>query len=267
MLKNAVVWILERLRMRGMANNVIYWVSVKWDTTPWCRAQHMKAMQSFYSQFIGEGDLCFDVGANVGERTEVFRRLGGTVIAIEPQDVCVQHLVERYGSDEKVRIVAKALGEREGEAEMMLSNGSNISSMSKKWIDSVKARGMFSKYNWDTKVTVPVTTLDKLIEEYGKPAFCKIDVEGFEFEVLKGLSQSIKAISIEFAPYFPDEPIKAIKRLSGLGMTRFNYSVGESMRLELHEWVGSDRICEILKSSWPSQWYGDVYATASLDGP
>ena len=48
------------------------------------------------------------------------------------------------------------------------------------------------------KITVPVTTLDTEIAKFGTPEFCKIDVEGFEVEVLKGLSSPIKALSIEF---------------------------------------------------------------------
>ena len=40
-------------------------------------------MKSFYSHFIGKGDLCFDVGANLGNRAEVFLALGATVVAIE----------------------------------------------------------------------------------------------------------------------------------------------------------------------------------------
>ncbi|HRF81237.1 MAG TPA: FkbM family methyltransferase, partial [Flavobacteriales bacterium] len=39
---------------------------------------------------------------------------------------------------------------------------------------------------WDRAIEVPVTTLDRLIDQYGRPAFVKIDVEGFEDEVLVG---------------------------------------------------------------------------------
>ena len=45
---------------------------------------------------------------------------------------------------------------------------------------------------------VPVVTLDAAIEHYGVPAYCKIDVEGWEFEVLRGLSQAVDLISLEF---------------------------------------------------------------------
>jgi FkbM family methyltransferase len=46
-------------------------------------------------------------------------------------------------------------------------------------------------------VTVPVTTLDKAIDEFGVSTFCKMDVEGFEVDVLKGLSKPIPLLTIE----------------------------------------------------------------------
>jgi hypothetical protein len=58
--------------------------------------------------------------------------------------------------------------------------------------------------NWDRglkklgAIRVPVTTLDIAIEQFGVPAFCKIDVEGFEVEVLKGLSHAITNLSLEY---------------------------------------------------------------------
>ena len=45
-----------------------------------------------------------------------------------------------------------------------------------------------------------MTTLDTLVAEYGEPAFCKIDVEGFEVEALKGLSRPLRALSFEYGP-------------------------------------------------------------------
>jgi hypothetical protein len=58
---------------------------------------------------------------------------------------------------------------------------------------------------------VEVTTLDALIAKYGIPAFCKIGVEGFEAEVLKGLSQPLRMLSLE---YHRDEAGQALECLN-----------------------------------------------------
>jgi FkbM family methyltransferase len=221
-------------------------------------------MLGFYSQFVSKGDLCFDVGANLGDRAEVFLRLGAFVVAIEPQDTCMQRLREKYRNNGKVILVQKALGVREGEGELLLSDAHTISSMSKEWVNSVKASGRFSAYRWEKTVRVPVTTLDRLIEEYGKPVFCKIDVEGFEFQVLSGLSQQIKAISFEFTPEFIDSAINSIRHLSTLGKVQFNYAIDESMCLALSKWVGPEEICKILLSLQDKTIFGDVYAVEGM---
>ena len=154
-----------------------------------------RKMLRFYSQFISKGDLCFDIGANTGNRTEAFLKLGATVVAVEPQDICMRKLLNKYRNNNKIFLVHKALGAKEGKGNLILSNSHTVSSMSKEWIDCIKDSDMFftstSAFQWNKTVSVPITTLDKLIEKYGNPAVCKIDVEGFEYQVIKGLSQPI----------------------------------------------------------------------------
>ncbi len=217
----------------------------------------------FYSQFIKEGDLCFDVGANLGNRTEIFVELGAYVVAIEPQDVCMEELRTKYRDNERVTLVQKSVGDREGEGEIVLSSAHTLASMSREWIRSVKASGRFPDHKWDKVVRVEVTTLDRLIEQYGKPVFCKIDVEGFELQALKGLSHPIETISFEFVPEFISSTIDCIRHLCTIGRVHFNYSVGESMHLALPELVGQEEICKLLLSLPDRRIFGDIYAQFS----
>jgi FkbM family methyltransferase len=216
-------------------------------------------MLQFYSQFIQKGSLCFDVGANVGNRTGIFLRLGAKVIAVEPQPPCMQILKNTFGGADVV-FIQKALGESEGVAEFYTSNVDAISSLSKEWISSVKKSGRFSMYQWDSGTLVQVTTMDALISQYGLPTFCKIDVEGYEFQVLRGLSKPIPAVSFEFTPEYLDSAISCIRHLSRLAPYRFNYSLLESMELALPQPVESKEIIRLL-THLPEKWvFGDVYA-------
>jgi len=223
-------------------------------------------MLDFYSQFISPGDVCFDVGANIGNRTKVFLKLGAKVVAVEPQGDCVKCLKVTYGRKDNFRIIQKVLGESQGQAELMVCDANTISSMSREWIDSVKKSGRFRNYSWDKTQIVLMTTLDKLVEEYGIPAFTKIDVEGFEYEVLKGLSQPLKALSLEFAPEFIASTFKCIEHLQSLGRIQLNYSLGETMRLVLDKWINPKEMIDTLKNfrydnkSLGDESFGDVYA-------
>jgi FkbM family methyltransferase len=168
----------------------------------WLREQReLRAIRAlFYSRFMGEDDLIFDVGANVGDRTSVFASLSRTVVAVEPQNHCVAILHKQFDGNPKVKLVPKAVGSQEGQAEIFLCNEDSLSSLSPVWIAAVQKSGRFPANEWDRKHTVEVTTLDKLITEFGMPAFIKIDVEGYEYEVLRGLSKPIRALSFEFTP-------------------------------------------------------------------
>lgn len=212
-----------------------------------------------YSQFMKKGDLCFDVGANRGNRVNIFLKMGMKVVAVEPQKECIQILKKRYGK--KIIIIEKALGSKSGEATMYLSNAITLASLSQDWINKVQ-RSRFSNYEWNGQYTVPVVTLQHLIEQIGKPYFCKIDVEGYELEVLKGLKEPIHALSFEFAiPESYDATVKCIEYLGGLGYSNFNYSLGESMNLEVETWKNMVEMVNEVKCfqakgiSW-----GDIYA-------
>lgn len=224
------------------------------------RTRMERAMRAFYGRFVRPGDLCFDVGANAGNRTEIFLALGARVVAVDPQPSCVKALRRRYGGDQRVAVAPVALGESEGEAELILSDASTISSLSRDWIEAVRKSGRFSAYRWNRTAIVTVTTLDRLIGEHGVPAFVKIDVEGYELQVLRGLSQPVGALSFEFVPEFIGAAIAAIRHLDSIGMTRFNCSAGESMSFTLPEWVGAEEIAGLLESLTDPEAWGDVYA-------
>lgn len=217
-------------------------------------------MLAFYAQFISKSDLCFDVGANIGNRTKIFLKLGAKVVAVEPQPECAQTIQLAYGNQRKLRVVQKALGEAEGEAQMMISHQNELSSFSSEWVQAVRTSGRFSHIEWIKTQNVQITTLDELIKQYGVPRFIKIDVEGFEYPVIKGLSKPVNCISLEFTPEIIESSIKCIEHLQQLGSVLLNYSIGESMQLALDQWVSSQAISEILNGFRDDHTiFGDLY--------
>jgi len=213
-------------------------------------------MSGFYSQFIHKGDLCFDIGAHRGNRTEIFLRLGAKVVAVEPQEDCIDYLRQKFNEESRLVLVNKGLSGKEGELTLYVcKDASVISTFSDKW-----KRGRFSNYKWNNSKTVSVTTLDNLIKKFGLPVFCKIDVEGFEFQVLKGLSQPIPYISFEFTREFFYDAESCIKYLHSLGYVEFNCSIGESMHMLFQTWVTAEELYQSLNSIDDSLLWGDIYA-------
>lgn len=221
---------------------------------------HEAQMRSFYAQFVSRGGLCFDIGANVGNRVAVFLDLGATVIAVEPQEECVETLRRRFGHHPRLTIVQGALGAAPGSAEMLISDASTISSMSQPWIDAVQTSGRFCDYQWNTSQCVEVTTLDHLIGLHGRPNFLKIDVEGYEPEVLAGLTQPVEAVSIEFTPEYLRATETCISHLRSLGPVELNYSLGETMKLAESRWMEPEEMVKRLRAfSDDHVLFGDVY--------
>lgn len=212
----------------------------------------------FYSQLIEAGDLVFDVGANVGIKTQVFVVLGASVVAVEPLPAALIELQAVFGRRPDVVIVAKALGARRGTARMHISTvQSGLSTMSERWIRG----GRHPREIWTKEEVVEVVTLDDLIESHGLPAYCKIDVEGSEAEVLEGLSRAIDVVSFEFHSELAAETDRCLDLLGSLGDYRFNVAVADpSLTLALDEWVDAVAVSNFIQSSPDPRFEGEIFA-------
>lgn len=216
----------------------------------------------FYTQFIQRKDLVFDVGANVGCRTKLFLNLGASVVAFEPQPELCEHLNSHLKRNKRFILEQFAIGSEQGVAEMRISDAHVLSSMSNRWIEATKNSGRFEQFNWNQSQEVRVSTLDEQIKKHGKPTFVKIDVEGFELDVLKGLSHQIRYLSFEFTAEDICNTYNCIKQISNLGNYEYNISKAESLVMESAAWVddkGIENLIDQLTSSNPLSW-GDVYA-------
>lgn len=221
---------------------------------------------AFYQQFVKPGDIVFDVGANVGNRTKVFLKLEAHVVGFEPQQMCADFLSEVLTDHARFTLIRKALGSTVGEGQMLISGHHTISSMSPQWVETVKQSGRFGKEQWGAKQLVQVTTLDRAIGDYGRPSFMKIDVEGYEYEVLSGLTEPIHVVSIEFTPEYLSNTFKCIDHLCSLAdKVEFQISLGESMHWHLPKWVSRSEVMDCLLQL-DTKKFGDLYIRSVLDG-
>lgn len=216
---------------------------------------------AFYSALIRPGDLVFDVGANMGNRSKVFRAIGGRVVAFEPQSYCACFLKAAFSGDRAFQLIQAGLSDTEGTLEMHLSKAHVLSTLDTEWIDRMNQGGRFAN-QWDDTETVRVTTLDASINKFGMPAFIKIDVEGHELKVLKGLSRPVPSLSLEFASESLGSIFGCIDHLDSIGLYEYRLSLGETMKFDSASWCDSETIKQMLRECQqadPLCW-GDIYA-------
>jgi FkbM family methyltransferase len=193
----------------------------------------------FYSGFISNCNLIFDIGANDGHKTIVFSRLAKKVIACEPDTYNLETLEVRFTKDKNVVIEPVALSDHSGSATLHIHKpGSALNSLNEEWQNILNAD---DGSRWPEKIEfsgdtleVKTITLDELIRKHGKPDFVKIDVEGHEKRVLKGLNQSVDCISFELLlPEFLNDAMECIDHLLSIDSRyTFSYAVNESLVLK-----------------------------------
>jgi FkbM family methyltransferase len=246
MKESKIKWLKKRIGL--VKSRIIY------DYKPF----NQRRMKRFYSNFVRQGDLCFDIGAHTGNRTLAWMSMGSKVVTVEPQPLLVKLLEKRFRHYPGFTLVTKAIGSINGRALMQISSTNPaISTLSADWIKVI--HDFEPSTSWDDNVTVAVTTLDALIQEYGTPVFCKIDVEGYEEEVLKGLSLPLPALSFEFFPTTPSRAVNCINRLEELGKYKYNWSFTESFKFVCKEWISKEEMSSAILN-YRGRKSGDIYA-------
>lgn len=223
------------------------------------RPLQRRRLQKFYQKLLPKDSLCFDIGAHLGNRIDAFVELGAQVIAVEPQPRCLDYL-NRFNDHESVIILPKAVGASPGKATLHISHLTpTVSTLAEKsWRNQLNDKSDMPVH-WEETLEVPLITLDQLIEAYGTPDFCKIDVEDYEAEVLKGLSQPIPLLSFEFFTWTPQRTQECLQLLNNLGNYQYNWSVGESMQMQADTWMDAATLTQTISSS-KKEFSGDIYA-------
>jgi FkbM family methyltransferase len=220
-------------------------------------------MQALYGAFVSHGDLVFDIGAHVGDRTAAFRRLGARVVALEPQPALARTLRLLFGRDSAVTIESAAVGRAAGTTELMINiDNPTVSTASREFVAAARGAKGWEGQIWSRRLEVPMTTLDDLIARHGLPAFVKIDVEGFEADVLAGLTRPVAALSFEFTTIQRRVALTCVERCRELGYRRFKAALGESQQFVQGDWVDGTTIARFIAALPHAANSGDVYAAS-----
>ena len=218
----------------------------------------------FYRSLLSglrRGDLIFDVGANDGTKTDVFMRLGARVVAVEPDELNVEIMRRRFLMlrlpRKPLNIVPAAVSDSVGKMAMWVdAPGSAQNTLSDKWASILRNDDARFNEKFEFEATRSHNHDSRTVDaEFGVPYFIKIDVEGFEPKVLKGLRRPVPFLSFEVnLPEFRPEGAECIDLLrdttvSGL----FNFASDFGRGLALERWLSASEFSAVFdRCSEPS---------------
>lgn len=223
------------------------------------RRENSGALQSFYSQLLPKDSLVFDIGANLGQYSEALESAGMRVIAVEPNADCVRHVELTY-PNKRIETIHAALGPKSGLATFNLSDErDDTSTMSSDWINMLH-KEYAQDPNGFRKITIPVITLNSLIEHYGLPHYIKIDVEGYESFVLDGLSTQPNVLSFEYHGAQPDGAFECLGKPVFSNNSVFNLTNEAGTAFLFERPASRQDLAHALEQLRGKRTYCDIYA-------
>ncbi len=160
--------------------------------------------------------LAFDIGCHEGWVTRKLIGEGYDVIAVDPNPAL---LIE---PTPHVTRVVSACSDKVGELPFYFSTSWDcISTASLEFTKSSRFNGF--GHRWGEAKMVRATTIDQLVKEYGIPQHIKIDVEGYEPTVIKGMTKKYAAtVGFEWSEEYWDDANVVVSHLLGLGYAEFS---------------------------------------------
>lgn len=209
--------------------------------------------------------LLFDIGANRGDATVAGLKQGYKVVALEPAPRVFVKLVSNFMYEPNVVPLRLAVGEKVGERlDFYECVEDGLSTLDKDWLTKPDMPYYGKEFR---TISVNTCTIDWLVEKYGRPDLIKIDVEGAEWGVLRGMSKNYGKLALEWTQETMSEHNKQLQYLASLGYTEYRLQFIESHLLEPeYEWskIEKNTDLEKVRQSKHNWWVFEGWKRSSL---
>ena len=207
--------------------------------------------------------LLFDVGANRGDATVAGLQKGYKVIALEPAPRVFAQLVSSFIYNQNVVPLKFAVSDTDNSVvELYEADEDGLSTINKEWLTDSSMPYCGKPYR---TVNANTVTVDSLADTYGIPDLIKIDVEGAEWSVFKGITKKYGTITFEWTNVTLGEHCSQINYLKELGYTKVGPQFITNHLQEPTEWFSIENfhLCDwVIKNQ--SEWEATGWKEANL---
>lgn len=187
-------------------------------------------------------DTIFDVGSNNGDYSLLFNQIypGAKIFAFEPNPYLTKIAIKKIKEFQNVKIIQKAVGNLNSSTTLNIDQNSSLTTslaIANKNSTTYKIKKFLYGNELKKLTTIKIIKLDSFIKNNNSPDFVKIDVEGFEEEVLKGLTNNLKNIKLIMIEFHFD---KLYKKYSTRSIHRLlmknNFKLVKSVKFPILKW-------------------------------
>jgi FkbM family methyltransferase len=178
--------------------------------------------------------ILFDIGANRGDAVVAGLNNGYKVIALEPGPKVFKELVSNFIYNKNVIPLKFAVSDTDNSiVEFYECVEDGLSTIERSWLTDPSMPYEGKEFRTISATTI---TLDTLAKIYGEPDLIKIDVEGAEWFVFKGMTKKYNTLTFEWTINTIDQHIEQIKYLQKLGYTKIGPQFIEHHLQEPEKW-------------------------------
>jgi FkbM family methyltransferase len=193
--------------------------------------------------YLSKKDVVYDVGAMLGLHSMCFAKKAREVHSFEPSPKNIRRMKQnfRHNDIHNIRTCECAVGSQNGYCNFYVESGTPVSGLNSISRDALG-------YRKTSEITVPTVTLDSYASNHHYPTVVKMDIEGAEFEALKG---SVKLLREHEVLFFIELHLKKLAYLNTTRdqIVRFFQQNAYQVKTILRRGLYSEHICAFLINS------------------
>jgi FkbM family methyltransferase len=187
----------------------------------------------------------YDIGANIGKFTDENIKINKDCefILLEANPKLCDDLKRKYEKNNKIKIFNYLVSDVDNQdIDFHIYRSNPLSTASIDWAKTGRFKDHYNDGKIEKTIKINSICLDTLIDVYGESDYIKIDVEGYENVVIKGMKKYLGLLSFEWAEELKNQIIDSISHLNSIGYSQYYISYNDNYTFIPNNFISYDEI-------------------------